>query len=446
MRTHSSFRLRFSPTVAALAAACAAALSAAAPAGSLAAGVGVESTPVVPAENWEARSLLRDTIFAPVGDASRHHAGILGQQTGAPKVSFQALMQEGSLYLVFANARGNAFPLTGAGTFIIKRSLADGSFQQAKVFLQDDPGCYLRLFPDGDRTLMDVSLFDLPFQREIALPVAFESLLTSPLSRIMDLSRAAVDWALVLAPQQTEGDRRVADVAAVVRARLHGLRDMDDGAMDAAGKMVSIATGKAAGRGGFNCSGFAKWVVDGFFAPLAGHPMDIAPLKARDAGIARTWSARYEELYDPYFGLDWSRGLAKNIALQRTGTMPSDEDVDIRDDTRVPYVKDVGYPVTSLKAVLYFLAREAPGSLYIGSVNAASALAVPEGIPTLRQHHHVIVLLPFFDAWGAFQVTVMERNVETSLPSLVRRYGSEFVHLVHIATGGVFQPPLLPAN
>jgi len=444
MRTHSSLRDRLAPLALLPAlAACAAAL-AAAPAGAL--GVGVESTPVVPAENWEARSLLRDTIFAPVGDAARRRPGLIGQQTGAPKVSFQPQTQEGSLYLVFANERGRAYPLTGAGTYVIKRSLGDGSFQQVKVFLQDDPGCYLRLFPDGDRTLMDVYLFDLPFQRQIELPVAFESLLTSPLSRIMDLSRAAVDWPLVLAPQQTEGDRRVADVAAAVRARLRGLRDMDDGAMDAAGKMVYIATGSAAGKGGFNCSGFAKWVIDGFYAPLAGHPMDITPLKARDAGIAKTWSARYEELYDPYFGLDWSRGLAKSIAQERTGTMPTDEEVDVRDDTRVPYVRDVGYPVTSLKAVLYFLAREEPGTLYVGSVNAPSALAVPDGIPTLRQHHHVIILLPYFDQQGAFQVTVMERNVETSIPSLVRRYGSEFVHLVHVATDGPFQPPVLPAN
>ena len=43
------------------------------------------------------------------------------------------------------NPRG--FPLDGAGTFIIKRSLKDGSFLQAKVFVQNDPGSFLRLFP-----------------------------------------------------------------------------------------------------------------------------------------------------------------------------------------------------------------------------------------------------------------------------------------------------------
>jgi hypothetical protein len=173
--------------------------------------------------------------------------------------------------------------------------------------------------------------------------------------------------------------------------------------------------------------------------------MEIAPLKARDAGIRKTWSMRYEEIYDPYFGLDWSRGLAKTLALERTGAAVTDEQVDVRDGRRVPYVTDVGYPVPTLQAVLYFLARAQPGAVYIGSVNAPSALAVPEGIPTLRQHHHVVVLFPWFDEQGRFQVSVMERNVETSLSSLSRRYGTEYVHLVRIPTDGAFDPPRIPA-
>jgi hypothetical protein len=406
--------------------------------------VGAPASPVLPVENAEARAQLHDTIFGPVRDVSRSRGRVLAQRTGAPRVSFQVEVQSGAVFMIFANARGSAFPLAAAGTYIIKRSMADGSFLQAKVFLQDDEETYVRLTPDGDRTMMDVVLFHLPFQSHVTLPVPFDSLVTSPFSRVMDLSRASVDWGLVLAPAQDEADQRLQEIATALRARLPGLRDMDDGAMDAAGRMVYIATGVAAGKGGFNCSGFAKWVADGFFSPLAGHPMDIAPLKARDAGIAKTWSSRYEELYDPYFGLDWSRGLARSIGQARTGVTPSDEEVDVRDDSRVPYIRDVGYPMASLKAELYFLARREPGVMYIGSVNAPSALAVAAGMPTLRQHHHVVVLLPYFDDRGVFHVVVMERNLETGIPSLQRRFGTEYVNLVRITTDGGFQLPALP--
>ena len=53
----------------------------------------------------------------------------------------------------------------------------------------------------------------------------------------------------------------------------------------------------------------------------------------------------------------------------------------------------------------------------------------------------MIILLPYFDAGGAFRVAVMERNLQTSLASLSRRYGSEYVHLVRIDAEGTFSPP-----
>ena len=168
--------------------------------------------------------------------------------------------------------------------------------------------------------------------------------------------------------------------------------------------------------------------------------MDIAPLKSRNSARANSWSTRFEEELDPYFGLDWSRGLARTIARARTGAEPSDAQIDVRDADRIPYVRDVGYPVSKLEYLLYFLARANPGELYVGSVNAPSA-AVSEGTPTLRQHHHVVILLPYFDGAGVFRVVVMERNLQTSLASLARRYGGEYVHLVRIDTEGSFVPP-----
>lgn len=403
--------------------------------------LGAPALPQLPPENWEARSLLSDTIFAPIRGAAGSGKQIIAQSSGAAKVLFTPEIQSGALYLVFANRNGTDYPLDGAGTFIIKRSLTDGSFLQAKVFVQDGPGTYVRFFPEGERTFMDVYLFGEPFQAHIVLPVAFDRLLVSPLSSIIEWSSAAVNWPLVLAPAPGPGDQRIEAMVQALKSRLHGLRDMDDGAMDGAGRMVYIATGAPAGKGGFNCSGFAKWVVDGLYAPLAGKPMDISLLKSRNAARTNSWSTRFEEELDPFFGLDWSRGLARAIVQARTGAAPADSQIDVRNSDRLPYVRDVGYPVPKLEFVLYFLARANPGELYIGSVNAPSALAVSEGTPTLRQHHHVVVLFPWFDGAGAFRVAVMERNLQTSLASLSRRYGSEYVHLVRIDTEGSFVPP-----
>jgi hypothetical protein len=400
-----------------------------------------DATVLLPSDNAEARLGMKDTIFAPVAEIVAHKSAVISQSVGSARVSFQVSVQDGAVFMVFANQRGNDFPVDGAGTYIIKRSLKDGSFLQAKIFVQNGPGSYVRLFPQGDRTMMDLFLLGRPFQSQIALPLPLDRLLTEPLSTIIALSDYSVNWGMMLAPIQSDGDRRIAQILMSVRARLRGLRDMDDGAMDASGKMVFIASGAPAGKGGFNCSGFAKWFVDGFYAPLEGHDTDIAVLKSRNAGLAHSWSARYEEELDPWFGLDWSRGLARAVEKARTGSAPTDAEIDVRDSDRVPYVTDTGYPVPDIEQVLYVLARKNPGTIYIGSVNAASALAPADGLPTLRQHHHVILLFPFFDAQGGFQVAVMERNVETSLSSLNKRYAKEYVHLERLGSDGAFALP-----
>jgi hypothetical protein len=403
--------------------------------------LGAPAAVMVPAENWEARSRLSDAIIAPIRESAAAKPRLVSQESGAPRVQFRTSIQSGSLYLVFANPGRGGYPLDSAGTFIIKRSLADGSFQQLKVFVQDGPGTYVRVFPDGDRTVLDAWLFGEPFQTGIVLPVGFDRVLTAPLSSLIEWTSRVVDWSTLLGPAPGAGDERIQSMVRSIASRLRSLRDMDDGAMDGSGKMVSIATGLPAGRGGFNCSGFAKWVADGLYAPLSGHPMEIGPLKSRNAGRANSWSARFEEELDPYFGLDWSRGLARAIAQARTGVAPSDEQIDVRDSDRLPYIRDVGYPVARLQLLLYFLARRDPGTFYIGSVNAPSQLAVSEGTPMLRQHHHVIVLFPYFDSAGTFQVAVMERNLQTSLPSLLRRYGTEYVHLERVSSDGAFRLP-----
>ncbi len=397
-------------------------------------------------ENWEARTLLRETIFASVRDAAAAPRRIVPQTEAGDDVSFTAEVQEDAVYLVFANRKANAFPLADTGTFIIKRSLLDGSFLQAKIFVQNDPGCYLRLFPDGERTAMDIVLYNESFQTHVILPVPFQDLMTSPFSRIVELSRPSVDWSLVIAPERGPGDDRVEGIVQTLRSRLGKLRDMDDGAMDASGKLVFIATGNPApsGLGGFNCSGFAKWVIDGFYLPLTGSLTDINALKSRDSDLlGKAWSARFEEEQDPYFGLDWSRGLARALAAARTGEMPSPDSLDVKGSRWFEHVKDVGYPVDRLPGLLYLLARDRPGTIYLGSVNARSKGAPQGASMLLRQHHHVVVLLPYFDQAGDFHPVVMERNKETSVASLVRRYGTEYINLVRVDSTGQFVPPEL---
>ncbi len=400
---------------------------------------GAASPRVAIPDTAEARLALRDAIFAPIGTAARAAARTVTQPTDGLAVRFQTERANGSVYLTFTRADRGPVRLDSAGTFIIKRDASDGSFVQAKIFLQDDPGCFARLTPRGDRTALEIVLFDRTFQRGVVLAARFEALLTAPLERIMRLAGSSVDWDLLQPAPPTGGDAGVERVAAAIRAALPRLGDAEDGAMDASGGMVFIRDGSPQGASpGFNCSGFAKWVVDGFYRPLAGAFTDIARLKERDLGIrGNRWTGPLEESRDPYFGLDWSRHLARELARARGEPFDGVRSADVRDAAGFVYVDEVGYAVVDLPTVLYRLARATPGRAYLGSVNRPSA-----GDPSLRVHDHVVVLLPYVDARQVFRVAVFERSVETSLASLKRRYPKDFVHLGRFEVHGDFEPPV----
>jgi hypothetical protein len=406
----------------------------------------VASAPAGPAlprvtipDTAEARQALRETIFAPIGTAARAAARTVTQPAEGRPVYFRTESSGGAVYQTFTRGDLGTARLDTAGTFIIKRSSADGSFVQAKIFLQDDPGCFARITPLGERAALEITLFGRTFQRGVVLPARFESLLTAPLERIMRLAEPAVDWDLLQPAERTGADTAVERTAAVIRRALPRLGDAEDGAMDAAGRMVFIRDGSPQGAAsGFNCSGFAKWVVDGFFRPLAGTLTDIATLKDRDLGIrGNRWTGPLEESQDPFFGLDWSRHLARELARARGDEAGGVESWDVRDAPGFPYVDDVGYSIADLPTVLFRLVRASPGRIYLGSVNRP----VP-GDPKLREHDHLVVLLPYVDAGRVFRVDVFERSAETSTGSLAKRYPSDFIHLVRFDVRGDFDPPI----
>ena len=87
----------------------------------------------------EARQVLSELIFAPIGTAARAAARTVIAAVGRPAGDFRTESSNGAIYQTFTRGDLGAARLDTAGTFIIKRRRADGAFVQAKIFLQDDP-------------------------------------------------------------------------------------------------------------------------------------------------------------------------------------------------------------------------------------------------------------------------------------------------------------------
>jgi hypothetical protein len=213
---------------------------------------------------------------------------------------------------------------------------------------------------------------------------------------------------------------------------------------------------------GLNCSGFAKWMTDGILRPLTGERLPVGPLKApfgeRGSGFTEPW----ERLRDPFFGLDWTRNLASTAnKILRAPSFGSLAEIEVRDApfsavirrdkqgaTPRPfpgYLPDTGFSIEGIQPLLYTLAVDEPGRIYLASVNSELGAPVtaenPRGLPRMRQHLHVAVLIPYFTAYGNFRVALFESAEETQFSAFKTRYPPDYyVNLVRVPVETSFDP------
>ena len=432
-------------------------------------------------ENHEIRNVLQGTMFSPGAAGGSSFTGIHEQHTQSHRVKFDVERSADAVYYLFVNEEEYRFPVYSRGSYVVKKG-TDGVFRQVKIFLGSDQGNYLRVFPDGTRSRIDAYLFERKLYGNVVVPLPFERVLTESFAELVRLTGRIIDWNLLAPRTDDPGYARLGTTAAAIRKMLPRLRDADDGAMDADGVFVTIADGKPQpSPGGFNCSGFAKWVADGVLRAAVGRLFSIEELAARHPGYrGNRWSEPLEHVRDPYFGLDWTRNIAVGLehagfgedpqrqgrpgddpeartaagrsgqgrpgddpeartaaGPQRQGRQAVDpEAMDVREVPFARYVEDVGYTAADLPIVLYYLAVTEPGWFYLASVNKEFGAD-----PRLRQHTNVAVLLPYFTAGGRFVVNVFETNREHDFSSFLS-YNKEFdLHLVRIRARDTFELP-----
>ena len=355
---------------------------------------------------------------------------------GEQRVLFKVVIKRKSAFFLFINETPSGYTEWGRGHYVIKRSRVTGRFESIGIPFRDDPGCYLEIIPRDGLTLMTVYLFGVIIYQEVHLASTLEALLTAPFSSIIDMSQGVVDWSSLLYRGGRPEDRLVQDLVTAIERELPRVRETEDGAINARGEFVTIRDEKKQeGRGGLNCSGFMKWIVDGLYHPLTGFLLDIDGLKERHPDRRGTrWSARNEEITDAYFGLDWTRNLATRLAAAQTGgSRPDIEAADVRRVPFLDYREDLGYRVRDLKVLLYFLSIEEPGTAYLATVNG-----IYNKNPLRQEYFHVATLFPYFDGQGRFHMTVMDQHKDPDIDDFMKKYATNDIHLVRIRLGGDF--------
>lgn len=347
------------------------------------------------------------------------------------------------------------------GTWTLYRRLSDGMPDHIRIYPLPDPSIFINIRPNGDKpekgkTLLELNIYGAWACRDIPLGVPFIRMYTNTFESIVALTPRLVPWYL-LSPDSLRY-AEVESAVAVIRDQLSTLVFLDDGAFNEKGVPVHIKDGSPQTRdeifkalaqgqnsgnivGGVNCSGFAKWIVDGIIRPVAGSRMKIDPLKTQTASPENHFTDPFRENNDLFFALDWTRNLAAAVvSLTEKQTVLSDAaGINI---TSLPftgidrYEMNVGYRTESILPLLYYLSVNETGHFYLGAVSDVS------GELFLRAYHHVVAFFPYFDQNGQFQVVVFESAVETPVWDFINANRGSYINLVRLRLpeAGHFKP------
>jgi hypothetical protein len=354
----------------------------------------------------------------------------------------------------------------GSWMLIRRKNSREGTLGEPisiRVFLRSDPFTYIQFRPlSSERAQMDAVLYGGYVMRSMPIAVPFERLYTMPLNDTLKL--AGDKFPLKYFEPNPVYYRDSRKFISEVRKNLSPLQFADDGAIDENGNYIFIETlrQQPASTEGLNCSGFAKWLIDGILRPVTGQRLSIVPLKAKYGDRGSSLTEAWEASRDPYFGLDWIRNLATeaNKTLRSAGYAVLDE-FEVRSNTFASvlvsenrlfvnnsfpgFMPEAGFGIEGLFPLLYTLAVDNPFQFYIGAVNNEIGAAVTpanlRGSPRLRQYYHIAAFVPYFDETGTFKIAVFESAEETSFNDFNTRYSAgHHINLVQIPIVTTFDP------
>ncbi|MDR0448652.1 MAG: hypothetical protein LBH07_08280 [Treponema sp.] len=405
------------------------------------------------------RTAIKDTWFTENPALVQRNRPVTRNLPGNSPVQIRTSAQNRELSVILARERNGSFPGWEQGSWIYTRNFESGAPLRIRVFLRSDPNMYVQFRPLGtDKSQIDLVLYEAYIVRGLPIGLPFEQLLTLPVNEALALAgnrfpRHYFDpdpqLYFNICPSRRNPSR---NFIARIRTALPPLIFQDDGALDENNRYVFIETlNPQPAPMGLNCSGFVKWVVDGMLRPITGKRLAITPLKSHVTS-RNSLLVNNEAYRDFLFGLDWTRNLALEASrVFRSPGFATIENVEVRreafaaliDRTRGAaaiknfpgFLLNAGFIIEGLRPILYTLAVNEPGHLYLVSVSQERG-----PVPQQRQHYHVAVLIPYFNEYGNFQTAVFESAAETNLSGFIRRHPNALVNLVRIPIEGSFDP------
>lgn|GEM_PF-1543263 len=145
---------------------------------------------------------LRAKLFSSIIGAPRELALAYGEkalQSRSGPVTVRAVKRSDDFLIEFVNGSGDSPTM---GSCYIQRSNAKGYMVQAKILLEDDPSCYLRLYPQsqGSGTRGDVVMYGAVVKKGLYFEGMLYRIIILPFADIVDMTKRSFDWSSVYKP------------------------------------------------------------------------------------------------------------------------------------------------------------------------------------------------------------------------------------------------------
>lgn len=165
---------------------------------------------------------LRGRLFSYVIGASKDSALAFGEkqyQSSAGQVTVRVEKRSSDFLVEFINPSAAGTVQPGRGSCYIQRSLAKGNYiLQARILLEDDPSCFLTLYPSGSGTRGDIVMFGASVKKGLYFSDMIYRILLLGFSDIVDATKASFDWSQVFKFGPKASDSLAAQLRAALAA------------------------------------------------------------------------------------------------------------------------------------------------------------------------------------------------------------------------------------
>ena len=362
------------------------------------------------------------------------------------------------------------YPETAPGSWILYRNLKNGKPKRIRYYFMSNSEIFVEFNAVGKKTNADFVMFDMYAAKGVPLGITFETLYSMSFADLRKLTKSSLPW--YLASSQPGMYHSNLQMIAVIRENLDSIESVEDGAYNEKGESVYVLSntkrelkeGENPNKLQLSSAGFLKWIVDGLVSANVGGYTYLKPLYKKTVSLPTAGHADvFSQEYNMTFTLDWTRNLAVSLlSIQRDVDYDySNSGVDVAISpfnsgrlnngevtaNAVSYIKNSGYRIGVLKALLYVLAITESDHSYLVSVREAVASEKnDDSYPEVGIFNNCAALFPYFSDDGRFHCAVFENGKEIALDKFIEKYEGSFVNLARLQSSDRFFPLAAPSK